>query len=76
MDPVQLTGLLSSGGPYAIVAVLCGVIAKLWADGVAKDRAHIETLTAWREDTASSNEKLYGALETLKAVMAQSGRLK
>lgn len=73
MDALVST-LIGQGGPPAIIAVLLGVVAKLWLDGKAKDQQLISTLTDWREDTKLSNEKLYSALETLKAVMAQGSR--
>lgn len=71
-----ISSLLSQGGSYAVVAVLLGVVAKLWLDGKAKDEQLISTLTDWREDTKLSNEKLFSALETLKAVIASGGRAK
>ncbi len=76
MDPVALAALLQSAGPYGIAAILCGVVAKLWTDLISERKAHIQTLTDWREDTASSNDKLYGALDTVKALMQQGGRVK
>jgi hypothetical protein len=68
--------LFAQGGPFSVIAVLLGVVTKLWLDGKSKDQQLISILTDWRSDTALSNEKLYAALETLKAVMAQSGRIK
>lgn len=75
MDALVST-LISQGGAPAIIAVLLGVVAKLWVDGRAKDDQLISTLTDWREDTKISNEKLFQALETLKAVIASGGRTK
>lgn len=71
-----ISSLIGQGGPAAIIAVLLGVVAKLWLDGKAKDTQLISTLTDWREDTKLSNEKLFQALETLKAVIASGGRTK
>lgn len=50
-----LAGLLEKGGMPAIVAVLMGVIVKLWLDRQTLEAKIVEILTAWREDT-----KLYG----------------
>lgn len=73
---MDLTALFAQGGPYAVIAVLMGVVSKLWLDGKDKDTQLISTLTDWREDTKLSNEKLFSALETLKAVIASGGRTK
>lgn len=73
---MDLTALFAQGGSYAVIAVLLGVVSKLWVDGRAKDEQLISTLTDWREDTKLSNEKLFSALETLKAVIASGGRAK
>lgn len=71
---MDFTALFAQGGPYAVIAVLLGVVTKLWLDGKDKDTQIIAILTDWRSDTSLSNEKLYAALETLKAVM--EGRLR
>lgn len=73
---MDLTALFAQGGPYAVIAILLGVVSKLFLDGKDKDSQLISTLTDWREDTKVSNEKLFAALETLKAVIAAGGRNK
>lgn len=67
---------ISQGLTGSIAVILGGVVWYLWRDSRTKDRQLITILTDWRSDTALSNEKLYVALETLKAVMAQGGRIK
>lgn len=67
---------LTQGLLGALVLISFGVIAFLFKDGRSKDALLISTLTAWREDTKISNEKLFVALETVKAVMQQGGRIK
>lgn len=62
MDPVALTALLQSGGPWAIVAVLCGVIVKLWSDLRTETKEHLE-------DTKSANAAVYAALKTVDTVL-------
>jgi hypothetical protein len=69
MDPVALAALLQSGGPYALVAVLSGVVVKLWGDGKAKDERLIKVLEDWRTDTKSQGDKLQALAEKLAVLM-------
>lgn len=75
MPPELLNGLISQGGPYGIIGVLCLVVLKLWNDGKEKDERLIKALTDWKMDTSAQADKIAGVVEKTAAIIeAQSKR--
>lgn len=62
------TSLLEKGGAPAIIAVLCGVIVKLWLDRQTLEAKIVEILTAWREDTRLYGTKAESLLEKASVI--------
>lgn len=67
---MDLTALFAQGGPYAVIAVLLGVVAKLWADGQTKDTKIYELQDARLEDTKTALGSVTAAVDTVKATIS------
>lgn len=67
---MDLSALFAQGGPYAVVAVLLGVVAKLWADGQSKDAKIYELQDARLEDTKTAMASVTSAIDTVKATIS------
>lgn len=63
MDPASISALLQNGGPYGLIAILCGVIAKLWTDLRDESKGRLD-------DTKQANTTVYAALKTVDTVIA------
>lgn len=46
-----------------MIAVLAGVVGKLWTDGKTKDDKIVGILTEWREDVRQMNSKAEALLD-------------
>lgn len=60
---MDFTALFAQGGPYAVIAVLAGVVGKLWTDLREESKGRLE-------DTKSANATVYTALKTVDTVIA------
>lgn len=63
MDPAAIAALLQNGGPYGAMAILCGVIVKLWTDLREESRGRLD-------DTKQANATVYSALKTIDTIMS------
>lgn len=67
---MDLTALFAQGGSYAVIAVLLGVVSKLWLDGKAKDDKIYELQDARLEDTKTAMVSVISAVDTVKATIS------
>ncbi len=63
MDPIALSGLLQSYGPYGLLALSLIVNKVLYDRTVTLQTKVEETLKEWRKDSAAQGDKLVEILE-------------
>lgn len=69
MDPVFLANLLSQGGSYAVIAILLGVIAKLWDLNQKLQQARLDDKDKQLSDAQTTFSTVTSALDTVKATI-------
>ncbi len=70
MDPAIVTSLVSQGGPYLVIAVLGGVVARLWDLLQKAQQAMLDDKDRQLEDAQTTFTTVTTALETVKATIA------
>lgn len=66
---MDLTALFAQGGPAAIIAVLLGVVGKLWIDGKDKDERIYALQESRLSDTKEALGSISAAVKTVEATI-------